>query len=35
MSEGNYWCLKVPTGICGCLQLLEGVYWYLRVPTGV
>ena len=35
MSVGTYWCLKVPTGICGCLLLLEGVYWYLRVPTGV
>ena len=35
MSMGAYWCLKGPTGVCGCLWVSEGVFWCLRVSTGV
>ena len=45
MSEGSYWCLKLPTGFSGCLlvsevafwhQLVsEDAYWCLSVRTGV
>ena len=45
MSEGAYWCLKVPTGISvyllmpsgvlGCVVLSVGAYCSLRVPIGV
>ena len=33
MSDGTYWCLRVPNGVCGCLFASEGTYWLLRVPT--
>ena len=38
MSEGSidaYWCLRVPTGFCGCLLESLDAYWCLSVPTGV
>ena len=35
MSEGGYWCLRVPMGFCGCLLVSEGAYLYLWVPMGV
>ena len=34
MSVVNYWCLRVPTGACGCLLLSESAFRCLRVPTG-
>ena len=35
MSDGTYWCMRVPNGVCGCLLVSEGAYWSLSVPTGV
>ena len=35
MSEGAYWCLRVPNGVFGCQPVFEGAYWDLRVSTGV
>ena len=29
-----YWCLRVPTDVCGCLLEPEGAYWCLSVATG-
>ena len=37
MSEGSidaYWCLREPTGVCGCLLESVGSYGCLRVSTG-
>ena len=44
-SEGTYWCLRMPTGVCVQILVCEGAkwflmvsmddYWCLRVPTGV
>ena len=34
MSVVSYWCLRVPTGTCGCLMLSESAFGCLRVPTG-
>ena len=31
---GAFYCLKVPTDICGCLLVAEGTYCSLRVHTG-
>ena len=33
MSKGEYWCLREPTCVCGCLLVSEGAYRRLRVPT--
>ena len=35
MSEGAYWCLSVPTDVCGRFLVSEDVYWCLRETTGV
>ena len=45
MSEGAYWYLRVPTGVCGQILVSVGAkwflmvsmddYWCLRLPTGV
>ena len=35
VSVVGYWCLCVPAGICGCLQVSDAVKWCLRVPTVV
>ena len=40
MSEGVYWCLMVPMGVCGyllaseCLLASEGAHWCLLVSEG-
>ena len=37
MSEGGYWCLRVPSGVCGYLLVSEGAKWCLLVlwvPMG-
>ena len=37
LAIGAKWCLRVPTGICGCLlvpNVSKGAYWCLWVPIG-
>ena len=38
MSEGSidaYWCLRIPTGVCGYLLESVDAYWCLTVPTVI
>ena len=35
MSEGAYLCVRMPTGVLGCLLVAEGANWCLKVPMGV
>ena len=34
MSEGAYWCLRVPTSVLGCLLDSVCAFWCLTVATG-
>ena len=36
MPMGDFWCLRVPTGYCGCLTMANGgTHSCLRMPIGI